>query len=140
MPFDFHEIYMLSNPTGNYMPVKQIAFGVRKSPDDEEGYQFLTNNDVDGGHSISGKIIHDADGVIVFEDDKQQSDDGKPVDWRFEPLTLKNWLEMGTEGSMIGFDQLRTQFKSDEDVRGFYLRDWLDDFDWWKENPEGAKT
>lgn len=147
MPFDFTGIYKLSDVNQNYVKASQIAMAPRhvKVPSPEGGtheeWQFLTANKVNLGHTIIGDITEDTDKSVEIEDDDRHGNDGKPVLWRFEPLTLKLWNEMGEKGEIGGWEELKETINSDEAVIHFYQNDWLQPcLDWWHETPKESDS
>lgn len=153
MPLAFTGIYKLSDVNQNLVRSPQIAMAPRKvkvkDPDSgklREQYQFLVPNDVNLGHTIFGKVEKDEEDVFELEDTQRQGEDDKPVLWRFEPLTLKLWNEMGEEGEIGGWEELKDSFKSDKELLHFYRYEWLlSRLEWWheesdpSETPEGSK-
>ena len=86
MPFDFEQVYLLTNPSQNFMRSAKIALGVRPTRDRPEhsddfvsGWQFLVDSDAHGGHQILGDIIRDEGGLIEVQDIDKRGEDGKPV-------------------------------------------------------------
>lgn len=144
MPLNFTGIYKLSDVNQNYIRVSQIAMAPRvvkvKGRDSEgtrEQYQFLVPNDVNLGHTIFGKVEADDEHKFELEDTDRQGDDGKPVLWRFEPLTLKLWNEMGEKGEIGGWEELKASVKDDSELLHFYQYEWLlSRLEWWHEHPE----
>lgn len=147
MSLSFTGIYKLSDANQNYIKVSQIAMAPRKvmvkdpdSGEQLEQYQFLVANDVNLGHTLSGEVTLDEDGVTEIEDSQRQGHDGKPVLWRFEPLTLKLWNEMGEAGTISGWDEMGSKIKDDAELLHFYRYEWLfPRLEWWNETQEGAE-
>ena len=140
MPFDFKTVYVLTNLTGNFLPAPMVAVGVRRTnAHDEKGrwrpqWQYLVNNDVHGGHELFGEIVRDdEDGVVEVQDSEKVGDDGKPVVWRFDPLTLAKWHDLGAQGEVIGYEKMKDAFVNDYQVCEFYREKFLPD--WWEEAP-----
>jgi len=148
MSLSFTGIYKLSDANQNYIKVPQIAMAPRKvmvkdpdSGEQLEQYQFLVANDVNLGHTISGEVTLDEDGVTEIEDTQRQGHDGKPVLWRFEPLTLKLWNEMGEAGAINGWDAQGSEIKDDAELMHFYRYEWLmPRLEWWQEHPEDPES
>jgi hypothetical protein len=137
MPFNFEEVYLVTNPSGNFMRSPMIALGVRPVRDRAEhsddfvnGWQFLVDNDAHGGHQILGSIVRDEGGVIEVRDIDKRGDDKKPVVWRFEPLTLPIWYTYARKAEVGGYDELKATFRHDNDLRDFYHEKYLDPTVW----------
>jgi hypothetical protein len=139
MPLSFKTIYRLSDVNQNYIRHSQIAMAPRKvkisGPDGaREEYQFLVPNDVNLGHTIAGNVEKDEEDAIEIEDTERRGEDGKPVLWRFEPLTLKLWNEMGEAGEIEGWEELGSAIKDDAELKHFYRYEWLlPRLEWWSE-------
>lgn len=147
MPFDFTGIYKLSDVNNSYVEASQIAMAPRKvkvkdaEGEEREQWQFLTANAVDLGHTIFGDISKDDDKGIEIEDSDRHGMQGKPVLWRFEPLTLKLWNEMGEKGEIGDWEKMKDKIHSDEDVIHFYQNDWLQPaLDWWHKVPTESEA
>lgn len=148
MPLDFTGIYKLSDVNQNYIRSPQIAMAPRKvklkDPDSGEvleQYQFLIPNEVNLGHTISGEIETDTDKAFELKDTERKSDDGKPILWRFEPLTLKLWNEMGEHGDVNGWGTLKDKIKDDDALLDFYRHEWLlTRLEWWHEHPNAVEA
>lgn len=150
MPFDFTGVYKLSDANKNYVDASQIAMAPRKvkikAPNGEtrEEWQFLTANEVNLGHTIVGDVTKDEENVIEIQDTDRQGNDGEAVLWRFEPLTLKLWNEMGEKGEIGGWEELTEEMSTDSAVVHFYQHEWLQPcLSWWHKTPDNtdaAKT
>jgi len=148
MPLDFTSIYALSDVNQNYIRVQQIAMAPRKVTVDDpvtgepkEEWQFLVPSNVSMGHTIIGAVKSDKDGVVDIEDSARNGDDGKTIIWRFEPLSLKIWNEMGERGDIDGWEQIKDDMHNDKDVIHFYQHDWLlPRLSWWKEASKEAAS
>jgi len=146
MPLSFAGIYKLSDVNQSFVKAPQIAIAPRKvkvkDPDSgktREDYQFLVANDVSLGHTISGEVGADDEGQFEIEDDERRGNDGKPVLWRFEPLTLKLWNEMGENDEISGWNELKSSIKDDADLLNFYRQEWLSpSLEWWNEESTEA--
>lgn len=144
MPLDFTSIYLLSDVNGNFMKAQQIAMAPRKvsvsDPEtnhDYDEWQFLVPTETNLGHTIDGTVKKDEGGVVEIQDNRREGNDGKPVLWRFEPLTLEAWNKMGERGDIDGWEELKDQMKNDADLIHFYRHDWLlSRLEWWKQKPE----
>lgn len=142
MPLDFTGIYKLSDVNQNYVKTPQIAMAPKKVKVKDshtgktfEQYQFLVPNECSLGHTISGKVHADSDHSFEIEDHQRKSDDGKPIIWRFEPLTLKLWNEMGENGDVASWEKMKDDIKSDDDLLHFYKYEWLlPRMEWWAED------
>lgn len=137
MPFDFDQVYLLTNPSGNFMGTGMVALGVRPTRDRPEhsdefvsGWQFLVDSDVNGGHQILGNVVRDDGEVVEVEDIDKRGDDGKRVIWRFEPLTLPVWNTYARKAEVGGYAELKKSFRHDNDVRDFYREKYLDPTVW----------
>lgn len=147
MPLDFTGIYKVSDINQNYIRVPQIGMAPRKvsvmledEPNPRDQYQFLVPNDVNLGHTIIGTIVQDDKTGVVIEDEDRVGDDGGTVLWRFEPLTRVLWDEMGSQGYISGWDELKLTLTDDESVLHFYNYDWLlTRLEWWKEEQESGR-
>lgn len=133
MPLEFNQVYLLTNPGGNFMPVPMVALGIRPVHDRPEhsdewvaGWQFLVDSDGQGGHQILGDIIRDDGGTVVVQDVDKTGDDGNPVLWRFEPLTLPVWHTYARKVEVSGREKLKKAFRHDNDLRNFYRERHLD--------------
>lgn len=137
MPFDFEQVYLLTNPSQNFMRSAKIALGVRPTRDRPEhsddfvsGWQFLVDSDAHGGHQILGDIIRDEGGLIEVQDIDKRGEDGKPVVWRFEPLTLPVWSTYARKAEVGGYEELKKSFRHDNDMLDFYREKYLDPTVW----------
>jgi len=147
MPLAFTGIYKLSDVNQNLVKAPQIAMAPRKvqvkdraSGKLRDEYQFLVPNDVNLGHTISGEVGKDDEHSFEIEDSLRQGDDDKPVLWRFEPLTLKLWNEMGEKDEIGGWEALKDSIKDDEALLHFYRYEWLlSRLEWWHEKPESSE-
>ena len=130
MPLAFQQVYQLTQ--GDF---RMIALGCRTREQYDENdvwrpcTQFLVNSEPHGGHQFFGEVIEDdvSTGVVVMRD---VVNDG--LIWRFEPLTLEHFREMGEEGSIGGYDKLKDVLLTDDAVRDYYRTQYLDE-DWWAE-------
>ena len=137
MALNFNEVYLLTNPSKNFLEARIIAMGVRnrQAVDKDDNWrtciQFVINSD--RGHQIFGKTTLDdiETGVVEMEDLEKISDDGKPVMWRFEPLTLTHWQALGEEGSIGGYAKLKEMLLTIGSVKEYYRDQYVDD--WWTE-------
>lgn len=134
----FRLTYKLTNASENYIGKAAIlVVGVRqvqRVPTDQvqkrNVVEFLK---VGGrGHILFGKIEQKDDNTFELVDEIRKGNDGKPVVWKFERLTIENWTQMGED--IVGFARLRRQLVTDELLQNFYLADWLED--WWEEHPK----
>jgi hypothetical protein len=134
MPLQFDEVYLLTDVEGAFMKTPQIALGVRRRPVDQakgDIYQFLVNQE-ERGHEIVGEVIRDVDGVVELHDHARVADDGRSaVVWRFEPLTLSIWEQLGADGFISKYEELRKQIDNDAQLKAFYRDAFL--AEWWKE-------
>jgi hypothetical protein len=139
MPLDFGGMYVLSNPSNNYLKSIQIAMAPKlvevtntATGEKEKEWQYLSANDVSLGHTIRGEVLSDKDGVVDMKDLRRDGDDGKDVVWRFEPLTYARWKALGEQGSISGYTPA-SSIKTDADVIHMYQMDWLQPcLSWWK--------
>lgn len=132
MPLRFSAIYKLTG-SSNYLDTPQIALGVRKlrrSPgpglDETYVYEFVVASVDNWRHEIFGGVLSENGQVVTLLDAVRVGNDGKPVSWRFEPLSLAVWHGMGE--AVVGFDELKIQITSDEDLEAFYYSEALPDF------------
>ena len=131
MMLNADEVYIVSDVNGNFLgDIKQIALGVisvtEHVPPDKKmmmGYRYISPGSEMGGHTIFfsnlvnlGESVQLVDGFLTGE--------GKPVVWRFDPLTRDRWVAMGE--SIIGFDKLEKQLKTTEAVKDWYRHEFLD--------------
>jgi hypothetical protein len=141
MPLKFSSIYVLSDVNQNFIKVQQIAMAPRvvkvKNPitgDAQEEWQFLVPSEVSMGHTVLGEVVSDTDSTVDIEDKGRIGDDGNPILWRFEPLTLAAWNAMGERGDIDGWEVLTKNLHTDEELLRFYNYDWLlPRLEWWKE-------
>lgn len=135
MPFDSMGVYKLSDVNQNYIGAAQIAMAPRRvqaADANEEEWQYLGANDVVLGHTIVGKPIDGDAGVIEIEDQNRKGRNAQPVVWRFEPLTLELWNEMGEAGEISGWEELQKDIKDDDSLVDFYRTHWVEpQLDWW---------
>lgn len=139
MPFDFKKLYMVRAIDGEI--AGELALGVRhvrfpSSPKEHvEAIQYRRPG-VDSGsmaRQIIGEIIADdaATGVIRVRDDDPETADHV---WEFVPMTVALWNQMGEEGLIHRWEDLRPHMKTDA-----WLHEHYNDMyrvDWWVENPE----
>jgi len=148
MPLDFANIYMLSDVNQNFIKVQQIAMAPRvvkvknrATGKQQDEWQFLVPSEVNMGHTIMGTVKSDKDDVVEILDEGRDGDDGKPIVWRFEPLTLEAWNAMGERGDVDGWEELTKKMHDDKDLLHFYKYDWvLPRMEWWKDTAVGSKS
>ena len=135
MPLSFEGVYKLTNLRGNLLPSPLIAMAPRERKEvvgelgERPVIQYLVPNEVNGGHTLAGTLVIDKGEQIIYRDDVLEGDDGEPVYWMFEPLTLENWEAMSS--GVTGAKQIRSQVKTDVALREFYHSDWVDG--WWEQ-------
>ena len=137
MPFEFNQVYLLTNPDKHFTKSAMVALGVRPvrdrsehSDDWTDGWQFLVDNDAHGGHQILGEIVLDENGTVEVKDLDKKGEKGEDVIWRFEPLNLSMWHTYAKRSEVGGYDKLKDTMRHDNDVRNFYRELYLDPTVW----------
>ena len=121
MAFDFYAVYALSAP--EFKP--EIVLGVHQGTaaiqigTEAEVIWFLLTHGSHRAHYLEGALEEHEDGHAVV--------DAANGPFLFEPLTLEHWQQLGTEGHIVGFDELSDRFHSDEELQQFYLHEFLDE-------------
>jgi len=121
VPFVFRQVYRLTNPSKNYLGASQIVMGVRAMPG---GYEFAAASP-NWRHEILGRVVEEKDDTLAVLDAVRVGNDGAPVVWLFEPLTLERWRQMKAE--IVGFDSLKADLVSTGDIQNFYMADCFPD-------------
>ena len=138
MPLDFHTVYRLWVPTGNYFGLDMVVAGVRwrtrENPltwEDEDCVEFITNSVDKRPHDIFGDVILDEGGVVEIQDQVRRGEnaDVLTVVWRFEPLTLDNWALM----PIISHADILPTVPTDHDLQLLYYHN-LPDY-WIEQGP-----
>lgn len=133
MPLIFEMPYKLEVASNNYV-APTIVLGSRKAVrQDDEGetgdvIEFLTTGD--NPHMIFGEPADRENGIVEIADEKRIGDDGKSILWRFIPLTLAVWRELGESGAISGYEKLKWQIKDEGTLANYYIGNFL--LDYWR--------
>jgi hypothetical protein len=121
MAFDFYSAYVMS--AEDFKP--QIVLGVhvnaaQVTPDDSHDVVwFLLTSGQHRARYLDGPVEDLSEGAL--------SVDTESGSFQFEPLTLERWQEIGEQGWIVGFEDLKDKFNSDAEIQQFYLHEFLDE-------------
>lgn len=124
-------VYLLTNPSGNYLPEPQIAVAPKFFGPSELGY--LTAGSDINGHSIAFTSRESPETwVTTMVDARRRGAEGAPVDWKWEWLTPELWETFAKE-HVPDYSEMRSFMNTGYNVQMFYLVNFAED--WWYEVP-----